>query len=73
MKFLYLGKMYECVRAIRSKNHIAIYTGKIEDSEEVIHHIYGDINFDAVEMVDGVWEEQPSTEDILNVLLGVES
>ena len=73
MKFLYNNKEYECARAVKSRNHIAMYSGKMEDGEEVIYHIYGDINFDAIEVVSGEWEEQPDAEDILNVLLGVES
>lgn len=73
MKFLYNDKEYECARAVKSKNHIAMYSGKVEDNEEIVHHIYGDIDFNSIEVVDGEWEEQPSTDDILNVLLGVES
>lgn len=73
MKFLYNNKEYECARAVKSKNHIAMYSGKVEDNEEVVHHIYGDIDFNSIEVIDGEWEELPSADDILNVLLGVES
>ena len=68
----YKGTNYECKAAIKEKNHIAIHTGIVEDNEEIIYHIYGDIDFDAVTLEGGTWTETADTTDaVLNALLGV--
>ena len=53
----YLDLEYECVSAERVVNSIIIHTGRIEDNEEIIYQIVGDINFEAVVLEDGVWTE----------------
>lgn len=74
MKLTYLGKTYDCVSAERKTNEIIIHTGKVEDGEEIVYHIYGDINFDDVVLEGGTWSgetDTATTDDILNALLGV--
>ena len=74
MKLTYLGRTYECVSAEKKPNEIVIHTGKIEDGEEIIYHIYGDIHFDEVVLEGGTWtgsSDTASTDDVLNALLGV--
>ena len=58
MKLTYLGRTYECVSAEKKKNEIVINTGKIENGEEIIYHIYGDIHFDEVVLEGGSWFEE---------------
>lgn len=74
MKLTYLGKTYDCVSAERKPNEIIIHTGKVVDGEEIVYHIYGDINFDDVVLEGGTWSgetDTATTDDILNALLGV--
>lgn len=75
MKVTYLGKSYECVSAVKKPTEIVIHTGKYEDDEEIVYHIFGDIDFGAVVLEDGEWAvEEPKEEtadDVLNALLGV--
>lgn len=74
MKLTYLGKTYDCVSAERKANEIIIHTGKVVDGEEIVYHIYGDINFDDVVLEGGTWSgetDTATTDDILNALLGV--
>ena len=58
MKLTYLGKTYECVSAEKKQNKIVIHTGKIEDGEEIVYHIYGDIHFDEVVLEGGEWTQE---------------
>lgn len=78
MKISYLGKTYECVSAEKKPTEIIIHTGKYEDGEEIVYHIFGDIDFNAVTLEGGEFtieddkpEVQASADDILNALLGV--
>ena len=74
MKLTYLGRTYECVSAEKKQNEIVIHTGRVEDGEEIVYHIYGDINFDEVVLEGVTWTESDdtaSTDDVLNALLGV--
>lgn len=66
MKLTYLGRTYECVSAEKKSNEIVIHTGIIEDGEEIVYHIYGDIHFDEVTLEGGNWSEEitgPTKED----------
>lgn len=78
MKLTYLGNTYDCVSAEKKPNEIVIHTGKYEDDEEVVYHIFGDIDFEAVTLDGGEWSEEPSLtpeeriaelEEALNMLL----
>ena len=72
MKLTYLDMVYECVSVEKKPNEIVIHTGEYEGDEEIIFHIYGDINFDEVVLEGGTWTEtSATTDDILNALLGV--
>lgn len=72
MVLTYLGKSYECVSVEKKPNEIVIHTGKVMDGEEIVYHIYGDIDFDAVVLDGGTWtESSETTDDVLNALLGV--
>lgn len=73
MTLTFMGKTYECVSVEKEHNKIIIHTGKVEDGEEIIYHIYGDIDFDSVVLEGGTWTEPntESTDDVLNALLGV--
>ena len=73
MKLKYFGLEYDCVSVEKEDNHIIIHTGNYADGEEIVHHIYGDIDFDAVVLEGGTWAEPDtaSTDDVLNALLGV--
>ena len=74
MKLTYLGKTYECVSAEKKPNEIVIHTGNVVDGEEVVYHIYGDINFDEVMLEGGTWSNsatEPTADEILNAMLGV--
>ena len=69
MRLTYLRKTYECVSAERKTNEIIIHTGKVEDGEEIVYHIYGDINFDDVVLEGGTWSgksDATNTNDVLN-------
>ena len=65
MKLIYKDKEYDCVSVEKESNHIIIHTGKHEEGEEVIYHIYGDIDFDAVVLEGGSWAEpdEPGTDE----------
>jgi hypothetical protein len=67
MKLTYLGETYECVSAEKKQNKIVIHTGKYEDGEEIIYHIYGDIHFDKVILEGGTWTvaDEPTQLDII--------
>lgn len=71
MVLTYLGRTFECVSAEKKPNEIIIHTGKVEDGEEIVHHIFGDIDFDAVVLEGGTWTEADTTDDVLNAMLGV--
>ena len=74
MKLMYLGRTYDCVSAEKKPSEIVIHTGIVEDGEEIVYHIYGDIHFDEVVLEGGTWTESAdttSTDDVLNALLGV--
>lgn len=74
MKLTYRNNSYECVKAVKSNSGIAIHTGRVEDGEEIIYHIYGDINFDEVVLEGGTWSNsatEPTADEILNAMLGV--
>lgn len=58
MKLIYLGKTYECASAEKKPNEIVIHTGRYEDDEEIIYHIFGDIDFDSVILEGGTWTEE---------------
>ena len=58
MKLIYLDETYECIAAKKKQNEIVIYTGNIVDGEEVVYHIYGDIDFDAVKIEGGEWTRE---------------
>lgn len=58
MKISYLGKVYECVSVEKKLNEIIIHTGKVEDGEEAVYQICGDIDFSAVELDGGTWTEE---------------
>lgn len=60
MTLTYLGKTYECVSAEKKPNEIVIHTGNVVDGEEIVYHIYGDIDFDAVVLEGGSWTEDPA-------------
>lgn len=69
MKLTYLGKTYDCVAVERKANEIVIHTGKAVDGEEIVYHIYGDINFDDVVLEGGTWSgesDATNTNDALN-------
>ena len=55
MKLIYLGRTYECVSAEKKPSEIVIHTGIVEDGEEIVYHIYGDIHFDEVVLEGGTW------------------
>lgn len=55
MKLKYLGKEYDCVSVEKEANKITIHTGVIENNEEIVYQIFGDINFNAVELEGGTW------------------
>ena len=69
MKLTYRNNSYECVKAVKSNSGIAIHTGRVEDGEEIIYHIYGDINFDEVVLEGGTWTQEttetPSQLDVI--------
>ena len=74
MKLTYRNNSYECVKAVKSNSGIAIHTGRVEDGEEIVYHIYGDINFDEVVLEGGTWSNsltEPTADEILNAMLGV--
>ena len=74
MKLIYRDMVYECVSVEKKPNEIVIHTGEYEGDEEIILHIYGDINFDEVVLEGGTWTEsvaEPTADDVLNALLGV--
>lgn len=61
MKLIYHGREYECVSAEKKPNEIVIHTGEYVDEEEILYHIYGDINFDDVVLEGGTWTEPEPT------------
>ena len=63
MKLSYLGKTYECVAAEKKPSEIVIHTGKIEDGEEVVYHIFGDIHFNEVKLEGGEWTQRATDAD----------
>lgn len=72
MILTYRGRKYDCVSAEKRSNEIVIHTGEYVEDEEIIHHIYGDIDFDEIVLEGGTWTEATaSTDDVLNALLGV--
>ena len=58
MKLIHRGNVYECASAEKKPSEIVIHTEKYVDGEEIIYHIYGDINFDEVVLEDGTWTKQ---------------
>lgn len=71
MKLTYLGKTYECVSVEKKPTKIVIHTGKYEDGEEIVYHIFGDIDFDKVTLEGGEWTNEPATptlEDLAEAL-----
>ena len=63
MKLTYLHNTYECVSAEKKHGTIVIHTGIVENGEEILYHIYGDIDFDAVILEGGTWTESVTAED----------
>ena len=68
MKLKYLDKEYECVSVGKEANKITIHTGVIEDDEEIIYQIFGDIDFDAVQLEGGTWTEKRTDADRIKEL-----
>ena len=61
MKLTYLGNTYDCITAEKKVNEIVIRTGKYENGEEIIYHVFGDIDFDAVTLDGGGWSNENPT------------
>lgn len=60
----YLDKEYECRSAKKDKSGLTIYTGQyLEDGEEIIYQIFGDVDFGAVFVEGGKIIEETTPEE----------
>ena len=73
MTLTYKNMVYECVSAEKKPNEIVIHTGKIQDGEETVYHIYGDIDFGKVVLEGGEFTQEADRieqlEEALDMLL----
>lgn len=69
MRIKYLEKEYVCRSAKKDKSGLTIYTGQyLEDGEEMIYQLFGDIDFGAVLVEDGELMEEISQEERIEAL-----
>ena len=69
MIFKYRDLQYECESVEKLDNHLIIHTGKYEDNEEIVYQIFGDIDFNDVQIDGGSFVEQPTESEILDARL----
>ena len=73
MTLTYGNRVYACLWAEKKPNEIVIHTGKIQDGEETVYHIYGDIDFEKVVLEGGEFTQEADRiaelEEALELLL----
>lgn len=65
----YGDMQYECESVEKFDNHLIIHTGKYEDDEEIIYQIFGDIDFNDVQIDGGSFVEAPTEAEALDARL----
>ena len=57
MKLKFLDKEYDCAFVEKEANKINIHTGVVENDEEIVYQIFGDIDFSSIQLEGGTWTE----------------